>query len=153
VNEPFSSLVINQIFGDFNSHLIYAAVYYRVFFGNITDVIENYIFPNLVIKFAENESELSRTLRYSINKRGVKRQTSSKQLQAIQIKEYLIMSNLFTAVSVEQQEILSGGGDTNISNVAITTVKGLGNITAVEQTIKSIIKKTKTYQSYPYSWR
>lgn len=53
---------------------------WRVFFGNITDVIENYIFPNLVIKFAENESELSRTIRYSINKRGVKRQTSSKQL-------------------------------------------------------------------------
>jgi hypothetical protein len=93
------------------------------------------------------------TFIYCINKREVEPQTSEKQLQAIQIKEYLIMSNLFTAVSVEQQEILSGGGDTNISNVAITTVKGLGNITAVEQTIKSIIKKTKTYQSYPYSWR
>jgi hypothetical protein len=30
---------------------------WRVFFGNITDVIGNYIFPNLAIKFAENENE------------------------------------------------------------------------------------------------
>ncbi|MFO5527166.1 MAG: CTB family bacteriocin [Cuspidothrix sp.] len=48
--------------------------------------------------------------RYSINKRGGKRQTSSKQTQAIiQIKENSVMSNLFTAVSVEQQEIVAGG--------------------------------------------
>jgi len=66
------------------------------------------------------------------------------------------MSNLlFTAVSVDQQEIVAGGdgGDTNnISNVAITTVKGVGNITSVEQTIKSIIKKTKISQGYPRFW-
>ncbi|MDD1415366.1 hypothetical protein MEN41_12220 [Dolichospermum sp. ST_con] len=52
------------------------------------------------------------TSRYSINKRGGKRQTSSTQPQAItQIKENSVMSNLFTAVSVEQQEIVSGGFD------------------------------------------
>ncbi|MFO5493544.1 MAG: hypothetical protein ACLBM6_13590, partial [Cuspidothrix sp.] len=48
--------------------------------------------------------------RYSINKRGEKRQTSSKQTQAIiQIKENLVMSHLFTVVSAEQQEIVAGG--------------------------------------------
>ena len=48
--------------------------------------------------------------RYSINKRGGKRQPSSKQPQAIiQIKENLVMSTLFTAVSVEQQAIVAGG--------------------------------------------
>ncbi|MFM5898928.1 MAG: hypothetical protein ACKPFD_06600 [Dolichospermum sp.] len=50
--------------------------------------------------------------RYSINKRGGKRQQSSKQPPAIiQIKENLVMSTLFTAVSVEQQEIVAGGYD------------------------------------------
>ncbi|MDB9473371.1 CTB family bacteriocin [Dolichospermum circinale] len=48
--------------------------------------------------------------RYSINKRGGKQQPSSKQPPAIiQIKENLVMSTLFTAVSVEQQEIVAGG--------------------------------------------
>jgi hypothetical protein len=52
------------------------------------------------------------TPRYSINKRGGKRQPSSKQPQAIiQIKENSVMSNLFTEVSVEQQEMVSGGID------------------------------------------
>ncbi|MFO5440656.1 MAG: CTB family bacteriocin, partial [Dolichospermum sp.] len=50
------------------------------------------------------------TPRYSINKRGGKRQPSSKQPPAIiQIKENSVMSTLFTAVSVEQQEIVAGG--------------------------------------------
>jgi hypothetical protein len=50
------------------------------------------------------------TSRYSINKRGGKRQTSSKQTQAIiQIKENSVMSYLFTAVSAEQQEMVAGG--------------------------------------------
>lgn len=30
-----------------------------VFFGNTSNLIMQYIFPNLVIKFAENENELS----------------------------------------------------------------------------------------------
>jgi len=43
-------------------------------------------------------------------KRGGKRQPSSKQPPAIiQIKENSVMSTLFTAVSVEQQEIVAGG--------------------------------------------
>jgi hypothetical protein len=50
--------------------------------------------------------------RYSINKRGVEQHAKLNQLQAItqiKIKEISIMSNLFTAVSVEQQEIVAGG--------------------------------------------
>jgi hypothetical protein len=50
--------------------------------------------------------------RYSINKRGVEQHAKLNQLQAItqiKIKEISIMSNLFTAVSAEQQEIVAGG--------------------------------------------
>jgi hypothetical protein len=53
--------------------------------------------------------------RYSINKRGVEQHAKTNQLQAItkiKIKEISIMSNLFTAVSVENQEIVAGGVET-----------------------------------------
>jgi hypothetical protein len=58
------------------------------------------------------------------------------------------MSVLFTAVSVEQQEIVAGGDDANISNVAITTVRGINNTTYVEQKINSIIKKKTILQGF-----
>jgi hypothetical protein len=61
------------------------------------------------------------TPRYSINKRGGKRQPSSKQPPAIiQIKENLVMSTLFTAVSVEQQETVAGGYDLAVYGTAFS---------------------------------
>jgi hypothetical protein len=49
--------------------------------------------------------------RYSINKRGVEQHAKLNQLQAITNSDQgdPTMSNLFTAVSVEQQEIVAGG--------------------------------------------
>jgi hypothetical protein len=59
--------------------------------------------------------------RYSINKRGVEQHAKLNQFQAItQIKEISIMSNLFTAVSAEQQEIVAGGSIT-LDELAATT--------------------------------
>ena len=81
---------------------------------------------------------------YCINKRKVEPQTSEKQLQAIQIKEYLIMSNLlFTAVSVDQQETVAGGGDINNSNAIVLEVTGVKNYISLSQLIKNTVKITK----------
>jgi hypothetical protein len=66
------------------------------------------------------------TPRYSINKRGGKRLPSSKQPQAIiQIKENSVMSNLFTAVSVEQQEIVAGGFDLAVYNTSFSGINSV----------------------------
>ena len=49
------------------------------------------------------------------------------------------MSVLFTAVSVEQQEIVAGGGDeATVANVAILEVKGKKNEVKVSQTARLI---------------
>jgi hypothetical protein len=64
------------------------------------------------------------TPRYSINKRGGKQQPSSKQPPAIiQIKENSVMSTLFTAVSVEQQEIVAGGFDLSFNNTVFSGIR------------------------------
>jgi hypothetical protein len=66
------------------------------------------------------------TPRYSINKRGGKQQPSSKQPPAIiQIKENLVMSTLFTAVSVEQQEIVAGGGSALLNETFISALRNV----------------------------